>query len=35
MKSSRHSEEQIIAVLKQAESGMKTAEVCFERARSS
>ena len=28
MKTSRYSEEQIIAVLKQAEAGMKTAEVC-------
>ena len=28
MKASRYTEEQIIAVLKQAESGMKTAEVC-------
>lgn len=28
MKTSRYSEEQIIAVLKQAEVGMKTAEVC-------
>jgi putative transposase len=28
MRGSRHSEEQIIAILKQAENGMKTAEVC-------
>jgi putative transposase len=28
MKTSRYSEEQIIAVLKQAEGGLKTAEVC-------
>ena len=28
MKGTRHSEEQIIAILKQAEGGMKTAEVC-------
>ena len=28
MRGKRHSEEQIIAILKQAEGGMKTAEVC-------
>lgn len=28
MRGSRHSEEQIIAILKQAENGMKTGEVC-------
>lgn len=28
MKTSRYSEEQIIAVLKEAEGGLKTAEVC-------
>ncbi len=28
MRGSRHSEEQIIAILKQAENGVKTAEVC-------
>jgi len=28
MKSSRYTEEQIIGVLKQAEGGMKTAEIC-------
>jgi putative transposase len=28
MRGTRHSEEQIIAILKQAENGVKTAEVC-------
>ena len=28
MRGKRHSEEQIIAILKQAEAGLKTAEVC-------
>ena len=28
MRSKRHSEEQIIAVLKQAQAGVKTAEIC-------
>ena len=28
MRQSRHTEEQIIGVLKQAEAGMKTAEIC-------
>jgi putative transposase len=28
MRGSKHSEEQIIAILKQAEGGLKTAEVC-------
>jgi putative transposase len=28
MKGTRHSEEQIIAILKQAENGLKTAELC-------
>jgi putative transposase len=28
MRGTRHSEEQIIAILKQAEGGLKTAEVC-------
>ena len=28
MRGTRHSEEQIIAILKQAENGMKSAEVC-------
>lgn len=28
MRGTRHSEEQIIAILKQAENGMKTVEVC-------
>jgi len=28
MKGKRHSEEQIIAILKQSEAGMKTSEVC-------
>lgn len=28
MRGQRHSEEQVIAILKQAEGGMKTAEVC-------
>jgi len=28
MRGTRHSEEQIIAILKQAESGVKTAELC-------
>ena len=28
MKGKRHSEEQIIAILKQSEAGMKTTEVC-------
>ena len=28
MRSKRHSEEQIIAVLKQAQAGIKTAEIC-------
>jgi len=28
MRGKRHSEEQVIAILKQAEGGMKTAEVC-------
>jgi len=28
MRGTRHSEEQVIAILKQADSGMKTAELC-------
>jgi putative transposase len=28
MRGTRHSEEQIIAILKQADSGVKTAELC-------
>ena len=28
MRSKRHSEEQIIAILKQAQAGIKTAEIC-------
>jgi putative transposase len=32
MRGKRHSEEQIIAILKQAEGGMKTAEVCRQHA---
>ena len=28
MRSKRHSEEQIIAILKQAQAGVKTAEIC-------
>ena len=35
MKSSRYTEEQIIGVLKQAEGGMKTAEICRQQGISS
>jgi putative transposase len=31
MKSARHSEEQIIAILKQGEAGLTTAELCRKR----
>ena len=31
MRSKRHSEEQIIAILKQAQAGVKTAEICRQR----
>jgi putative transposase len=30
MKGTRHSEEQIIAILKQGENGLKTAELCWQ-----
>lgn len=30
MRGTRHSEEQIIAILKQADNGVKTAELCWE-----
>ena len=32
MRSKRHSEEQIIAILKQAQAGVKTAEICRQHA---